>query len=191
MTARADNVVLVASIQQSGTHTLRAIVKGEGYRRIMRKPGQFNLARPGDLLHSHFWDRDYGHIVKYSSIYPTVIPLRHPTAVALSWHARHKAHRRNQLQAEWDNLADFDEKHGEHAFYFAMERYPLDELEQYLGTGVHRQVPRLGVIGPYPEKRLWENGEIEQLRRTEAEWAVGFGAETVRDNPVARRFYAE
>lgn len=94
--------------------------------------------------------------IEFAKDYKTVVPLRHPALIAVSWKKRidnklgdgHLRIRKEYFDwlEEWKKLDDVD------AFFFPLETRPYDDLEDFTGFSVNRSVDTRFSIGDYPEK---------------------------------------
>lgn len=172
----------VASVRNSGTHTMLAIIGGKGVE--FRKLPDFEKAMGGDLCHAHTDLKQIGSVMAWAKRFGRVIiPIRDPRSIAISWHIRGRGKDIGKFIGEWQGITRLEEEVD--SFLFCMERPPYTELQSWLGKPVHRMDEHLGSRGNYTEKRL-SRKELRQL--------VGrfykHAEDMVETDPLARRFYA-
>jgi len=125
------------------------------------------------LVQAHFDDERTETIIDLSRTMKTVIPLRHPAFVAVSWRKRNED---NFLQ-QWLRMCWVPQ-----AFYFPLETKPFDELQEYTGVTLNRQVGMVNSLGKYPEKQ-----DLQTARDFLGdEWG---DVQTALNSPIGRKFY--
>ena len=174
------------SIQHSGTHFILRTLGGNSAKLKPSDKSRFNTSkliiwpRKGyKLLQGHF---DYARadtLLRMSRHMKTVIPLRHPALIAVSWKKRGPARwRSNNFLEQWLKMCEVKD-----AFYFPLETMPFDELEDFTGLTVNRTDRAFGSIGDYPEKR-----DLKTARDFLGDdWAL---VEEALETQVGRKFYS-
>ena len=133
--------IIVPTVQHSGTHYLLNVI---------RKPvGKLCLSgkvKDRYVIHGHL-DKRTEKLLELSKGRRTVIPLRHPALIAVSWKKRGPARWRTPtFLDQWKRMDEFD------AFFFPLEEKPYKALEEYLRLDVVRVDKRVNSIGDYPER---------------------------------------
>lgn len=133
------SAILLPTVKHTGTNFTLGVLGGRPTK--IDKNG--NVQNPwADVVMSHF-DKRTPHIKEYARHIKTVIPLRHPALVAVSW----KKRKQSGWLAEWLNMCEVE------GFYFPMETKPFDELEEFIGAKVNRLDTVINSIGEYDEKK--------------------------------------
>ena len=138
--------LLVPTVRHSGSRTLLSVI-GLPRAKLRQDGALHSNGFTDEVIHSHF-DRRMPIIMEMSKIMKTVISLRHPAMIAVSWKKRNtsKYSDANFLQ-QWLRMPEMTDP-----FFFKMEEMPFDDLEKFLGLGVNRKRLCIGSIGNYPEK---------------------------------------
>ncbi len=104
---------------------------------------------PGENKEGHLYVHTrFEDAINLSKKHKTVVPLRHPGFIAVSWKKRGTAKRKHL--SLWDQWSRLDEAEG---FFFPIENKPFDELEDYVGFPVNRKVGVVASVGDYAEKK--------------------------------------
>jgi hypothetical protein len=152
----------------------------------MVKPPRWGDVPSDGLLHAHFYTAHLQSIRSFSGQYKTVVPLRHPVAVALSWWIR-RPNLVKGVKEEWENMRRA--LWGRDVFFFPLETKPFDALQAYLGWGVCRIQSREGSRGDYEARDYWEAGDIDKLLKTKARQAYKIGMDILDRCELAQHFY--
>jgi hypothetical protein len=174
-TVYGKDQILVPAVQHSGSYYLVHLLGG-----VSSKLKQDGMVSPlgKRVIHGHY-DCRHAVIKELSKRIKTVIPVRHPAMIAVSWKKRGpKQWRTDNFLIQWQRMHDID------GFLFCIEQKPFDRLEEYLGTEVNRTDAVIHSIGDYPEKQ-----NLETARDFLADdWSLVTQA---LDTPIGRKFYAE
>lgn len=166
MNLRPD-AILVPTVKHTGTRYLLSLLGNSKAK--LRNDGEVDRGSNYNLVHSHF-DKRTEHIRRLSKSHKTVIPLRHPAFVAVSW----KKRKQGSFLKEWLNICE--------GFYFPLETKPFDELEDYVGFELNRHQNVLNSIGEYPEKH-----SLDAARQYLGDlWS---DVEVALDTDIAKQFY--
>jgi hypothetical protein len=168
--------VLLPSVQHSGSYYVANVIC-EGKPSHLRRNGEI-ARKKTHVIHGHY---DVRHEVfkELSRRIKTVIPVRHPALIAVSWKKRGPAQwRTDNFLTQWNRMHEID------GFLFPIEQKPFDELEDYLGAKVNRLDRVIHSIGEYNEKR-----DLETARNfLGSEWAL---VQEALQTPIGRKFYVD
>lgn len=172
-----DTDVALPSVQHSGSFYVANVIAKRNPSH-MRQTGEIvRKNRQSHVIHGHY---DMRHRVyrELATRIKTVIPVRHPALIAVSWKKRGpKQWRTENFLVQWERMHDID------GFYFCIEDKPFDELERYLGANVHRTTNVMHSIGDYDEKRSFETAKNFLGK----DWGL---VQRALDMPIGRKFYA-
>ena len=131
-----EDCIIVPSVQHTGMHFLREVLGGrQAKMRFDDLTIRYSekLPRPYEIIHGHF-DNRTPLLKALSDTRKTVIPLRHPMKVAVSWKKRGAEERRTPtFLDQWLRMDEFS-----NAFFFPLEVKPFTALEKYIGRPVIR-----------------------------------------------------
>jgi len=178
------DAILVPTVKHTGTHYILKVLKNNnaklgrcgrvclsGKRPCMLKDHKY------ELIHGHF-DERADTIIEMSKYMKTVIPLRHPALVAVSWKKRPKDHNhKTTFLEEWLKMCEVD-----NAFHFPLETMPFDKLAEFTGKPVKRTRERIHSIGDYPEKESLKT--IQNFLKDD--WLL---VEQALNTSIGRKFY--
>ena len=132
-----------------------------------------------NLINGHF-DVRADTLIEMSKHMKTVIPLRHPALIAVSWKKRPKdINHRGTFLDEWMKMCEV-----ENAFHFPLEIKPFDALEAFTGIEIIRHDKLINSIGNYPEKESLQTAK----NFLQDDWAL---VEIALNTPIGRKFYNE
>ena len=170
------------TVKHTGTHYIMKVLN---YRyakltrdgRISIKKKACNHSTEYQLINGHF-DCRANTLIEMSKDLKTVIPLRHPALIAVSWKKRPKdIHHQGTFLDEWLKMCEVD-----NAFHFPLETMPFDELESYTEMTVNRQTEVIHSIGDYPEKK-----DLQTIQNfLDDDWPLVLAA---LDTSIGRKFY--
>ena len=160
-------MILLATIKHTGTNYCFSVLNRERTR--LTRDGL--IEHDADILWSHF-DIRTPYVLELSKRMKTVIPLRHPARIAISWRKRGQT----GWLKEWMRMGEVED-----AFYFPLETKPFDELEEFTGFTLNRHDEVINSIGDYRERDLVSMG-----RYLGDEWGDVF---TALETPVGRKIY--
>jgi hypothetical protein len=131
-----------------------------------------------DIITGHFDIERTETLIEMSKHLKTVIPLRHPAAIATSWKKREgRPNHKTTWYDQWLNMCEV-----ENAFHFPLETKPFSELEKFTGTRVYHYDQVMASIGDYPEKK-----DLKTMRDfLGKEWSF---VEKALNTNIGRRFY--
>jgi hypothetical protein len=131
-------MILVTSVKHTGTNYLLSVLGSEERIRTDRQGKR--KSPDADAIWAHINEP----IAKtLSTELKTVIPLRHPMNVAISWKKRGES----GWLDHWMMMDEFTD-----AFFFPLEAKPFDELQEFTGLDLNRHDKRIRSIGEYPER---------------------------------------
>ena len=174
-----DSAILVPTVKHTGTHF---ILNALGYQYAdLVKSGRVrtNISNGGeaphdyDIITGHF-DMRADTLIAMSKCMKTVIPLRHPALVAVSWKKRPD---HGSFIDEWLKMCEV-----ENALHFPLETMPFDKLAEFTGMGLNRTRKRIHSIGDYPQRK-----DLKTARNfLQDEWAL---VELALNTSIGRKFY--
>ena len=138
--------ILVASVRHSGTRTLLSVI-GLPHAKIRANGDIDSGGFDRDVAIAHL-DQRTAQLVDMSCNMKTVIPLRHPAMIAVSWKKRDTSkYSDGSFLEQWQRIPEMV-----NPFFFGIKEMPFDDLEDYLQMSVNRKRFCIGSIGDYPEK---------------------------------------
>lgn len=177
------DAILVPTVKHTGTHYLMYLLRGQ-YAKLLHdgrvcinKKYCNNGTHTYKLLNGHF-DVRADTLIEMSRHMKTVIPLRHPALIAVSWKKRPKdQHHQGTFLDEWMKMCEV-----ENALHFPMETKPFDALEAFTGIQVIRHDTMTNSIGNYPEKENLKT--IQNFLKDD--WLL---VEQALNTSIGRKFY--
>jgi len=178
-----SDAILIPTVKHTGTHYLIDILHGR-YAKLL-KDGRVCINKQSctkknhnyNLLTAHF-DIRADVLIEMSKTMKTVIPLRHPALIAVSWKVRPKdQHHQGTFLDEWLRMCEV-----ENALHFPMETRPFDALKAFTGIDVYRHDKTINSRGNYPEK---ENLKTMQ-NFLKDDWLL---VEQALTTSIGRKFY--
>ena len=175
--------LLVPTVKHTGTHYIMRVL-GYNYAKLLRD-GKVCIKKKPCTKHLHTYDIINGHfderadtLIEMSKHMRTVIPLRHPAFVAVSWKKRPTdINHRGTFLDEWLKMCEVD-----NAFHFPLETMPFDKLAEFTGMELNRTKQRIHSIGDYPQRK-----DLQTARNfLQDEWAL---VEQALDTSIGRKFY--
>lgn len=179
--------ILVPAVKHSASTYLCNVIQ-EGKPSVLR-PNRQLVHKETTVIHCHPYDDTMHLIHQMAAELPTVIPLRHPAFIAVSWKKRERdraARQRPPLPKSMmlrNFLLQWERIHEIEGFHFCVEQHPFGELEDYLGVTVNHTTNVIHSIGEYDEKRDFVTAK-DFLGK---DWAL---VEKALDMPLGRKFYA-
>ena len=164
-------MILLPTVKHTGTNYLISVLNREKSKLTLDRKNRIKN-EDADIIWSHF-DHRMPHIVELSKRMKTVIPLRHPARIAISWRKRSQSGWLDQ----WMRMCQVE------AFHFPMETKPFDELEEFVGFELNRHNDPINTIGDYIEKHV----PVEAGYYLGAEWGDVMKA---LDTNVGRKYYS-
>lgn len=177
-TVYKETDIALPSVQHSASYYVANVIEGRNPSH-MRQTGEI-VRKKGNsrVIHGHY-DMRHAVYLELSRRIKTVIPVRHPAKIAVSWKKRGpRQWRTENFLVQWERMHEID------GFHFCIEDKPFDELEQYLGTKVYRTDELIHSIGYYDEKKDFVTAK-DFLGK---DWAL---VEKALDMPLGRKFYAD
>ena len=177
-TVYKETDIALPSVQHSASYYVANVIAGRDPSH-MRQNGQIaRKNRSSPVIHGHY-DMRHAVYLELSRRIKTVIPVRHPALIAVSWKKRGpRQWRTENFLVQWERMHEIE------GFHFCIEEKPFDELERYLGADIHRTTNVMHSIGEYNEKKDFVTAK-DFLGK---DWAL---VEKALDMPLGRKFYAD